>query len=172
MDAFNVKIDGKILDYRLGNKLDIDEVKSYFEKKYDVEKLWQETRHVVGFLKKGDCELFLKLSTTEGISAVTKIEHAWNEEFNNLASRSQKFWVPKNFDTGYFGNLFYLITDLFTGNKLCERIDDKTISGELKKSIDDIIEFSEIIQNLNINVLNYDENLNYVDRFINKSVHK
>ncbi|MCL5432610.1 MAG: hypothetical protein M1524_00645, partial [Patescibacteria group bacterium] len=43
-------------------------------------------------------------------------------------------------------------------------------SGELKKSIDDIIEFSEIIQNLNINVLNYDENLNYVDRFINKTV--
>ncbi|MCL5438761.1 MAG: hypothetical protein M1268_02095 [Patescibacteria group bacterium] len=170
MNAYKIKVNGKILDYRLGNNLNLDDVKSYFEKEYKVEKLWQETRHVVGYLKKVDRELFLKLSTTEGISAVTKIEESWNEEFNKRVSRTQKFWVPKNFGSGYYkDNLFYLITDLFNGNKLCERVDDKTITDELKTSIEDIIEFSEIIQNLNLNILNYDKNLNYKDRFINKT---
>ena len=50
MRAFQIKVDGKTLDYRLGEKLDLDEVKAFFKKKYQVVKLWSAGRHVVDYL--------------------------------------------------------------------------------------------------------------------------
>jgi len=72
LGAFKIRVDGKILDYRLGKNLNLDDVKNFFSKKYKVKKLWQGARHVLGELEKSNQKLFLKLSTTEGIGAVTK----------------------------------------------------------------------------------------------------
>lgn len=76
ISAFKIKVDGKVLDYRLGCDLNLDKVREFFEKKYKVVKIWQGGRHVLGVLEKGGREYFLKLATTEGISAVTKVECA------------------------------------------------------------------------------------------------
>ena len=113
LGAFKIRIDGKILDYRLGNDLNLDDVKNFFGRKFKVKKLWQEPRHVLGEVEKSDKKLFLKLSTTEGIGAVTKNEYNWNEEFNSQIKRStSNYWIPKNYDCGlYQDKLFFLITD-------------------------------------------------------------
>src|SRR3989344_2652544 len=65
---------------------------------------------------------FFKLSTTEGIGAVTKNEYNWNKEFNSQIKRpSSNYWVPKNYDCGiYHNNLFFLITDKLEGEFLAK----------------------------------------------------
>ena len=113
LGAFKIKVGKKILDYRSGKNLNLDEVKNFFNRKYKVKKLWQGPRHVLGELEKSNQDLFLKLSTTEGIGAVTKNEYYWNEEFNSQIQRPKSnYWVPKNYECGVFQNkLFYLTTD-------------------------------------------------------------
>src|SRR3989337_3892250 len=108
MQTFRAKTkDGRVLDYRVGGELDLDEVGKFFSPKYTVRQIWPEKRHVVGVLKKGEKEYFLKVSTSEGIGVVTKTEHDWNEAFNNLVPRTSDFWVPQNFEYGlYQTNLF------------------------------------------------------------------
>lgn len=117
MKAFEIKLNGRLLDYRQAKNLDMSNVRNFFSKKYYVKKLWQEQRHVLGIIEKDNQELFLKLAATEGIGAVTRIEYKWNEEFNRLILRKSKFWVPLNVDSGYYNNLFYLITDVLEGER-------------------------------------------------------
>src|SRR5437868_1117130 len=106
--AFEVTLNGKPLDYRKGQPLNLDEVISFFQKDYEVTKLWNGGRHALGTLKKGNQELFLKLATTEGISVLTQIEYAWNDAFNREVPReASRFWVPKNFTSGTYNNFFY-----------------------------------------------------------------
>ena len=62
---------------------------------------------------------FLKLSTSEGISIVTRNEYEWNNYFNNYSSDS-RFRVPKNYESGlYDSKYFYMITDYFDGELIC-----------------------------------------------------
>src|SRR3989344_6997172 len=123
LKAFQIKVNGRVLDYRLCKELDLDQARAFFEKRCLIKKLWSGGRHILGILEKGDKVLFLKLATTEGISAVTKNEYKWNEQFNKLAPRRlSNFWVPKNKDCGlYKDKLFYLITDKFDGELLVQR---------------------------------------------------
>ena len=69
MKAFEVNVNGKILNYRNSQVLDLKEVEKFFAKKYKVLKLWQVKRHVIGMFEKDGRKLFLKLAPTEGISA-------------------------------------------------------------------------------------------------------
>jgi len=112
--------DGRVLDYRVGQDLNLAEVTRFFSDKYTVKQIWAEKRHVVGVLEASGREYFLKVSTSEGISEVTKNEYAWNEAFNEAVSRSSSdLWVPQNYDSGdYQENLFYIVTDKFEGEKL------------------------------------------------------
>ncbi len=152
--AFKVKVGEKILDYRLGQVLDLDNVKKFFEKKYKVPKIWPGGRHVLGHLEKGKHKLFLKLSTSQGISAVTRVEHDWNFEFNKLVPRAKSnFWVPENFESGVYQNgLFYLVTERFEGELIVNWPTTSHISNNFTNSIEDIIRFSELIQILQINL--------------------
>lgn len=177
MKAFEVKVNGKILDYRLGKQLDLDKIgpllnkaRAFFEKKYKVLKLWSGGRHMLGILGKDKRQLFLKLATTEGISTVTKIEYRWNEEFNQLVSRkSSNFWIPKNIDYGIYNNtLFYLITDKFDGELLVEKPQRVEISRSFLNTLPFIIEFSELIQNLEFPNL-FEENSYYKKIFLEKT---
>ena len=170
LKAFQIRVDGKILDYLVGKQLNLDYIKSFFKKRYFVKKLWSGGRHILGILEKNNKNLFLKLATTEGISELTKIEYNWNEQFNNLMPRkSSGFWVPQNEDFGiYNGNLFYLITDRFEGRLLAQR-PEKTNSTDFIDQIPAIINFSELIQKLNIVELTSKENPDYRERFFEKT---
>ena len=132
-------------DYRLGKELDLKKVAAFFSKKFTVNKLWNGSRHVLGIL---DDKYFLKLSTTKGISLLTEFEYKWNEEFNQQVNRSvSEFWVPKNMESGYLGDLFYLITDRHEGKEA----DD----------IDKIIEFTKLIQTLK---LSFTQDVSFFDK--------
>ncbi|OGH08077.1 MAG: hypothetical protein A2171_01230 [Candidatus Levybacteria bacterium RBG_13_35_9] len=117
MKAFEIKVNGKVLDYRKTIKLDLEQVKNFFEEKnYIVKKIWQRERHVLGILQKNDKNMFLKLATTEGIGAVTQIDYNWNRQFNDIVSRKTDFWVPQNIESGFYKNkLFYMIIEYFEG---------------------------------------------------------
>lgn len=171
LSSFKLNIKGRILDYRLGKKLDLKIAAGFFAKKYIVKKLWQDQRHVLGILEKNDKQFFLKLATTEGVGVVTKIEFNWNEQFNTLVPRnSSGFWVPKNFDSGFYQDkLFYLITDKFSGELLAKRPTKTAITSPLLSSLSNIIDYSEFIQTLNIINLSDEENPDYQQWFINKA---
>ncbi|HLA03674.1 MAG TPA: hypothetical protein VJ065_00390 [Patescibacteria group bacterium] len=152
LGAFKIKVGTKILDYRLGENLNLDDVKKFSSRKYKVKKLWQGPRHVLGELEKSDKNLFLKLSTTEGIGAVTKNEYNWNEEFNSQIQRpSSTYWVPKNYDCGFYKNkLFYLITDKLEGEFLAKEPVKSKISQTFIASLPKVIAFSQLIQSLKV----------------------
>lgn len=171
MDAFKIKVHGKNLDYRLSAALDLAEVRTFFEKKYTVHNLWQSGRHVLGEVAKNGQMLFLKLATTEGISAVTQIEFQWNDQFNKLTPRhSCPFWVPQNYDSGnYQENLFYLVTDKFDGELLSKRPGETHVSQIFEDAIFDVIAFSELIQELPLKKMDDRENGDYQQLFLHKT---
>ncbi|MDD5415601.1 MAG: hypothetical protein PHE48_01190 [Candidatus Daviesbacteria bacterium] len=159
LNSFKVRAGNKTFDYRSGKKLNLNQVKLFFQKNYQVKKLWNGNRHVLGILTKSDVGYFLKLSTSEGISAVTKNEYKWNDYFCKYTEVSNYF-VPKNHDRGYYQKkYFYLITDYFDGKLICE------INGDVNNlvtHIDDIILLSELIQKMPV------VESDYRMRFINK----
>lgn len=174
MDAFKVKRDGKVLDYRVGQELNLDEVRAYFSKDFTIRKLWKGGRHVLGVVEKDEKELFLKLSTTEGISVLTNVEAEWNEQFNRFSEREiSDFWVPKNYASGYYQEkLFYLITDCFEGTLLAKNPDERTLSPLLQSSLDQVIALAEYIQQLPLEDLQregYIEAANYQEWFAAKT---
>lgn len=171
MKAFEIKIKGKILDYRITKNLDLKKVNDFFSKEYNVIKIWQESRHVLGILEKNNQKVFLKLSTTEGISAVTEIEYKWNEEFNRLITREKNFWVPKNIDSGFYNqNLFYFISDYFDGKLLAQRPLDKTTVETYSQNLSSIIDLSEFIQKLEILPLSSKDEEEYQTWYLNKTI--
>ena len=158
-----------LLDYRLGEKLNLSKIKSFFQRSYNVKKLWHGSRHVLGILTKNDTNYFLKLSTSEGISIVTKNEYEWNNYFNQYFPKNFLFSVPKNYDSGLYRNkYFYLITDYFKGKLLCDISDTYKKSNNLIKYNLKIIELSELIQKIPmVGFTNYEE-IDYRTRFTNK----
>lgn len=153
MKAFEIKVNGKKLDYRMGKELSLEKIKDFLKSKYKVISLKQTGRHVTGTVKKDGKDFFLKLATSEGISCLTKAEYEWNNQFNIENPReTSNYWVPKNIDSGIYKNkLFYLVTDKFNGHLLAER-PEKSTSKLLFEQSSAIIEFSELIQNLNIDI--------------------
>ena len=171
MKAFEINVGGKLLDYRVGKNLDLSEIKNFFSKNYSVLEIHQEKRHVVALLEKNKRKLFLKLSPTEGISAVTKIEYNWNEEFNKALPDNTQFRVPQNIDSGFYKeNLFYIITEYFDGNLLAERPEKIFNSRIIIEKLKLIIEFSEIIQNLEIGELSQKDLEEYRQWFLEKTL--
>lgn len=147
-NAFKVIKNGKMLDYRVGKDLDLEEVEQFFKKSYEVKKLWNEKRHVVGILKMKNKKYFLKLATTEGISIRSETEKIWDEEFNKYNSKP-KFSVPKIYDLGYYNGLLYFVTDFFEGEKLAE-LTCKT--NKISDNIGLVLDFAENIQSLPLSI--------------------
>ncbi|MBI2314889.1 hypothetical protein HYU93_02420 [Candidatus Daviesbacteria bacterium] len=149
LNSFKVRSGLKLVDYRLGEDLDSQEIKVYFQSRdYKIGNLQNSGRHVTGILTKAGEKYFLKLSTSEGISIVTQNEFNWNNYFN-ANNLNNKFHVPKNFDSGYFKDkYFYLITNYFNGKLLCQFRDQYQNLNLLTKSLTQIIELAENIQQL------------------------
>lgn len=171
LKAFQIRVNGRVLDYRLGKELDLDQARAFFERRYLIKKLWSGGRHVLGVLEKDNEIFFLKLATTEGISAVTKNEYEWNEQFNKLVPRRlSNFWVPQNEECGlYKDKLFYLITDKFDGELLTKRPERIQISIIFQNLLPSVIEFSELIQKLKLTNLSDTENPDHREHFLEKT---
>ncbi len=169
--AFQIKVGDKISDYRLGKQLNLGKIRTFFENRYKVLDLYSGGRHVFGTLEKESELLFLKLATTEGISAVTENEYNWNQQFNRQASRqTSDFWVPQNKDCGlYNSTLFYLITDKFYGELLAPGPGKVTISATFLNYLPAVIKFSEFIQKLNITRLPNTVNPDHRKYFLEKT---
>ncbi len=170
MKAFEVKLNGKVYDYRVGANLNLDEVKKFFENKgFVVNKIWQEKRHVVGILEKSNIKSFLKLAPTEGISATTHIDYNWNKELNKYLNQDSTFAVPKNIEDGYYkANLYYILEDYFPGELLAKRPTPDARNDGYKNIIEKIIDISEFIQNLAIEPLSDRDNESYTQWFLEK----
>lgn len=149
LKSFKIRSGNKILDYRLGEKFDLNKIKTFFQEDYEVKKIWHGTRHIFAVLVKKGMTFFLKLSTSEGISIVTKNEYEWNNYFNKYFEIKSLYRVPKNYVSGlYKEKYFYLITDYFDGKLLCLLNASIKESNGLIKYILRIIDLSELIQKL------------------------
>ncbi|MGA2967746.1 MAG: phosphotransferase [Candidatus Levyibacteriota bacterium] len=169
MKAFEVNINGRILNYRNSRDLDLKDVEDFFAKKYQVVKIRQVKRHVVGILEKDGRKLFLKLAPTEGISAVTQNEYQWNGQFNKLVNRDSKFCVPQNFESGFYkDNLFYLVTDYFDGELYVKTPSKNENPGLVANDISRIIDFAELVQDLPVDEFSLEDNENYLERNFRK----
>ena len=152
MGAFKIVKNGKILDYRRSEVLDLDKIRRDFSKKFEVVDVRQPGRHIIITIGKNGREYIIKLATTEGIGARSETEKIWNDEFNKY-SKSLDFRVPNNLGDGNYCGLYYLIIEKFDGPHLSTlRGGNNTVS----KLIDKIIDFSELIQNLPLNIPNND----------------
>jgi hypothetical protein len=167
--AFELKANGKILDYRKAEKLDLDKVRDFFEEKYIIDKLWQENRHVLGILKRDGIKVFLKLATTPGIGIVTQSDFNWNRQFNDIVSRKTDFWVPQNIESGFYNDLFYMVVEYFDGKLFANRPKKGKVEQILKEDIEKIIELSEVIQNLDIDEISIEDENDYQKRFLEKT---
>ncbi len=148
--AFDVEVDGKLLDYRVGDTLDLNSVRTYFSRFYEVFELTNAGRHVLGTLMKDGSTYFLKLATTEGIGAVTRNEYLWNDVFLAEHPRdTSEFFVPKNVEDGmYDSKLYYMVTDVLKGLPLARGPEIGAEVPNLGDYSDRIIRFSEVISDL------------------------
>lgn len=149
MNAFKIRAsDGRVLDYLKSQELDLDKIRTHFSKEYQIKDLRQPGRHVIATVNKNNTDYILKLSSTEGVGVRTETEALWNDEFNKF-SKNSAFRVPKNLDDGYYEGLYYLLMEKLEGEHL------STLRGEnyiADKYIDAIVEFSELIQNLPLDI--------------------
>lgn len=159
--AFSIKTKGRNYDYRLGNQLNLDDIKNFFQaKNFTVEKLSFTGRHIIGRLKdKNNRLMFLKLATSYGMSIVTENEYQWNNQTSGILP------VPINYYSGYFEkDYFYFIVSYFDGRLL-----DKNL---LKRNIDKVINLAETIKGLKLNALpadKYNPGKNHQEKFFNKT---
>jgi hypothetical protein len=149
--AFKVKKNGKVLDYRIGDRIDLSQVRLFFEQKgYIVKNLKYATRHVTGILIKNSKSLFLKLSTSEGVGVLTENEAEWNKIFNKQITRKDsQFWVPQTISQGLFKEKYsYFLTDYFNGTLLVEKPDPQVNTQLLEASLIKVLKLTEQIQKL------------------------
>lgn len=162
LNSFKVRIGSKTFDYRLGENLDHKNIKDFFEKNYQVKKLWSGSRHVLGVLTKDSKTYFLKLSTSKGISIVTKTEYNWNDYFNEYFPKNSAYTVPRNYASGiYEKKYFYLITDYFEGELLCDANGDADC---LIQYIPQIILLAELIQKLPKNEFRSGQKIKFINK--------
>ncbi len=152
--AFQIRKDGKILDYRFGKNLNLQDVSTFFGKKgYIVKRIENAKRHIIGVLEKNGQKLFVKVSMSEGISYLTENEAKWDRKFNEQVPKTSIFRVPQLIDEGYFQtNLFFLVTDCFDGEFFADR-DNDNIKEIFKKQINNFIDLTELIQSLKLDDL-------------------
>ncbi len=141
-NAFKVTKDGQVYDYRVPHQLNIADVTNFFSTKYKVSDLKQTGRHVTGILNDGKQDLFLKLSTTKGISIITQNEYKWNEEFGK--NETSRFEVPHNVTFGEYNELYYFLTEILKGEPFATTA-NFTLSSSFEPMIPEIIDFADFI---------------------------
>lgn len=106
---------------RKAEKLDLAKVSDFFhELGYEVNNIQQQWRHVHGSVEKQGRKHFFKLASTKGIGKRTQNEVSWNTQVTEQIEKKKivSFTVPKIHETGWYGELFYYLSDLHEGEML------------------------------------------------------
>jgi hypothetical protein len=130
--------------------INLDDVARFLDKiDFKAETIEQEWRHVIGLGHYKGKKAVFKLSSTRKTSSMTRNEYLWNEMIHMLPQASRpNFTVPKNFISGFHGNLFYFIAERFTGSPLISR--DSTDVSKITSRIQQIARVCFEIINLKI----------------------
>ncbi len=113
---------------------------------FEVEFISQEWRHLTAFGKYQNKDAVFKLASTLVTSKRTRNEFWWNNAVNKIPTKN--FVVPQNFDSGYYGKLFYLIEQRFLGEALIRR--DSTDPSRVAPRIKQITLVTKEIEELKI----------------------
>jgi hypothetical protein len=91
------------------------------------------------------------------MSYTTQNEFAWNTGINReLNINSSNFLFTKNYDSGHFGSLFYMIVKYQEGDKLADRPNPGYEHPDFENYLDDVIDMSEFIRDSKVDNLNPD----------------
>lgn len=142
-NAFQVTKNGQAFDYREAQLLNIEEVRKFFSQRYTVVTMSQVGRHVTGILNYQGHDVFLKLATTPGTGILLENEFRWNQEFND-ANVNNNFRVPKNITSGEYNELFYIITEKFSGTPF-SALPHFSINATFRQHVSQVIDFAELI---------------------------
>ena len=134
---------------RRAEKLDLSIIQQFLNSLgYNIIALEQQWRHVTGIVEKNQQKQFFKMSSSPEISRTTRNEYAWNQ----LLSSHPQIFVPQNYDSGIYNNLFWFTYEYIDGQSLTESSD-----YELVKKYPAIIELALSIMRLDQNTqLPYD----------------
>lgn len=166
LKSFKLRFGKKVFDYREGENLSLRKVTAFFQKDYEVRKIWQGERHIFAILFRKR-NYFLKLSKSEGISKVLRNELNWNDYFNTHNS-DKLFKVPKNYDSGLYENkYFYLITDYLKGKLICPLNGSIAESNKMIPYLPKIFKFAELIENLPKEEFSLIEKLDFMSKVRN-----
>jgi len=129
--------------------INLHEVFNFLKKKeFHLIEINQEWRHVVA---RGDYKgrkVVFKMASTQKTGKMTQNEFYWNEMVHKTPEKERiYFTVPRNLESGFFGKLFYLITEEFS-NKLIER--DSKDTSKIKENLKKITEAAFEIRCLNV----------------------
>jgi hypothetical protein len=103
--------DQKGRDHRTAMKLDLEQVRSFFESKgFDVKDLSQKWRNVYGKLQKNREIFFLKLASTPGIGHRTYNEATFNKQLLSVLT-GNNWTVPKVIAEGEYNGLYYYLSE-------------------------------------------------------------
>lgn len=116
---------------------------------FKAELINQEWRHLLAFGKYRNKDAVFKLASTQTTSSGTQNEYYWNEAVHVIPENKRNdFTVPQNYSSGYYGKLFYFISQRFLGKPLGE-----SNSNDLKRAISRISQIARVayeIKNLTI----------------------
>jgi hypothetical protein len=98
---------------------------------FETEMIKQEWRHLIAFGEYQGEKAVFKLASTQITSPRTRNEYWWNEAVNSTPEEyRQSFTVPRNYNCGYYGRLFYFIAQKFNGRPMLERGENVTPETE------------------------------------------
>ncbi len=177
INPFTVNKDGRELDYRIKDNLDLEDMSRFFQKQnYQVIELVHLHRNVAGVLEKAGERFRLKLAGSAGMSELLEIEINWNKQFNQVLPRAtNNLWVPEVKATGNYvyknRRYVYYLADEFEGRPLVDYPASKN-AALLKDHLDQVINAAETIAKLNIAlaVRDYGQMGTYTDFFLKKTI--
>ncbi len=106
---------------RRAQRLDLNEIQAYLEGlSFTRIKLEQQWRHITGRVTKDGISQFFKLSSTPDIAQKTRNEYTWNQAMHKALIHTP-ISIPRNYESGAFGDLFWFTCEFIEGPPLVEQ---------------------------------------------------
>lgn len=116
---------------------------------FQVDTITQEWRHLTAIGKFAGKLAVFKLASTLKVSRYTQNEWAWNEAVTAVPLESRPHLrVPRNFTSGLYGRLFYLVTEFYQAQPLARG--HEVLHPEIKRLIPLIAQVTHEIETLPI----------------------
>lgn len=118
---------------------------------FQVDTITQEWRHLTAIGKFAGTPAVFKLASTLKVCRYTQNEWAWNEAVTAVPPEFRPHLrVPKNFASGLYGRLFYLVTEFYHAQSLAQG--HKVIHPEIERLIPLIAQVTREIETLPIDL--------------------